>query len=238
MARIIGITGLAGAGKDTFALSLQKVLVSAGREVRIESFADPIRKISQSMGLEPYDRTMKEQRRVMFYVEFCDSLYQAIEDVLAERMVDEVRVALYAFTVEACEKFCYHDSYDGETRRCIEISPREFMQVLGTEGGQRVRQGLWVDTALMQWRSFPGFVLVTDCRFEYEVKKLDRLFVVSRPGVTRVNQHVSEDLAEKLTNGIRPAFVALESMLPVNNSGSIEFLDSFARLSVPFVTGV
>lgn len=216
MGKIIGITGLAGAGKDSFASQLQRALTIGGFEARIDSFADPIRKISQQIGLDPYDRESKERKVSVFVEDFCDALYDSIESVLMERLEDDDRAMLYAYTVEACEKFYVAGDYS--------ISPREFMQVLGTEGGQRVRQSLWVDSALARWRSMPGYTLVPDCRFEHEIRHINHLFVVVRPGVVRVNDHHSEDLPERLTNGMRPAFVQLNKLHFIENNGGLSDL--------------
>ncbi|QYD70140.1 hypothetical protein KZJ38_07485 [Paraburkholderia edwinii] len=225
MTKIIGITGLAGAGKDSFASQLQRALTINGFESRIDSFADPIRKISQRMGLEPYDRERKEVKHAMGPDDFNDRLYEAIEAVLAERLEDNDRALLYAYTVEACDRFIIDRD---ATYPTMHISPREFMQVLGTEGGQRIRKGLWVDSALMRWRSMPGYTLVADCRFEYEIRQIDHLFVVVRPGVVRVNEHASEDLPDRLTKGLRPAFVQLDKLHYIENDGGLSDLATLA----------
>ncbi|KVE35693.1 deoxynucleotide monophosphate kinase family protein [Burkholderia sp. BDU5] len=200
MARIIGLTGLAGAGKDTAAQAMQREIVGAGTECRIGSFADPIRQVSKLIGLEPYDRERKEKRVCMNVDDFCDSFQHAMDKVLGQRLPDEDRAALYAYTVEALEKFMYED--------VIELSPREFMQVYGTEGGQRLRKTLWVDLASSLWNALPGIVLVPDTRFAHELAVLDDLILVVRPGTLPVNGHVSEQLALKLMDGADPATIA------------------------------
>lgn len=207
MARIIGLTGLAGAGKDTAARAMQLEITGLGTECRIGSFADPIRQISQLIGLEPYDRTRKEKRVVMFLDDFCDSFQHAIDKVLGHRLSDEDRAALYTYTVEALEKFQYWDVFNGQDRQYIECSPREFMQVFGTEGGQSLRKTLWVDLASSLWNSLPGVVLVPDTRFAHELAVLDDLVLVVRPGTMPVNGHVSEQLAIKLMEGVDPATI-------------------------------
>lgn len=235
MAKIIGITGLAGAGKDTFALKLQLALIANGKEARLDSYADPIRRISQHMGLEPYDRERKERKVVMTADEFRDGLFEAIEKVLVNRLDGVDRASLYAFTVEACEKFEFgsrRSTFD-LTGLHMNISPREFMQILGTEGGQSVRKTLWVDMAESLWRALPGYVITTDVRFTTEAKGVDQLFVVTRPGVKRVNNHVSEELADKLTQGFRPAFIRRETLYYVYNDNTIEKLIDIAHRVVP-----
>ncbi|CDK30096.1 hypothetical protein AMP1_24 [Burkholderia phage AMP1] len=200
MARIIGLTGLAGAGKDTAAQAMQREITGAGTECRIGSFADPIRQISKLIGLEPYDRALKEKRRCMSVDDFCDSFQHAIDKVLGHRLSDEDRAALYCYTVEALDKFKYDD--------VIELSPREFMQVFGTEGGQSVSQSLWVDLATSLWHALPGVVLVPDTRFAHELMVLDDLILVVRPGTIPPNGHVSERLALRLMEGADPRTIA------------------------------
>lgn len=218
MARIIGIAGLAGAGKDTAAQAMQRMLVADGKEVRIGSFADPIREISRYIGLHPYDRGLKEVRRTFDQSDFNAALQAGIDVVLGERLPEKERADLYSYTVEALEKFCYRqccglgervDCYSPPECCCnpdeyIGLSPREFMQVLGTEGGQNVRKTLWVELARSLWDCLPGYVLVPDCRFAHELDVLDRLVLVIRPGTMPVNQHASERLAYDLTQGIIP----------------------------------
>lgn len=226
MAKIIGITGLAGAGKDTFALELQRQLIGAfGKEVRICSFAEPIRSISAEVGLDPFDRGKKETKHAMSPDEFCDKVYEAIEKVLIERMPEDDRSMLYAYTIEACDKFIIDRD---ATYPTMHISPREFMQILGTEGGQQVRQTLWVDLARLLWQAFPGYVLVTDTRFAHEVKVVDHLLCVVRPGVAPVNDHPSEQLARKLTMGLRPASVPLNRLHYVENNGTLDDIPELA----------
>ncbi|AQT27787.1 adenylyl-sulfate kinase [Ralstonia phage RS-PI-1] len=201
MARIIGLTGLAGAGKDTAARAMQLEITSMGTECRIGSFADPIRQISQLIGLEPYDRERKEKRICMNADDFCDSLQHAIDKVLGHRLSDEDQAALYSYTVEALEERFMYESV-------IELSPREFMQVFGTEGGQSVRKTLWVELASSLWNSLPGVVLVPDTRFAHELGVLDDLILVIRPGTIPPNGHVSEQLALRLMEGVNPATIA------------------------------
>jgi len=235
MGRIIGITGLAGAGKDSFAGFLEYALAGRGWEVRTGSFAEPIRQISAHMGLEPYDRAQKEQPVWIDADDFRDKLYEGIESVLAERMEPNDRAHLYCYTVEVCDKFTRCTSKPGGT---LYISPRQFMQVLGTEGGQRVRKTLWVDMARQLWQVFPGYVLVTDMRFEHEAKIADLIFNVNRPGVVPVNDHPSEKLAAMLNQGRRPAFIPLDKLNHVENFRDLAYLQEVAQECVPIVTSI
>lgn len=60
---IVGLTGLAGSGKDTAARFLSEALEARGRRTRLMAFADPIRQALLSMGVPSsyiYDRDLKE----------------------------------------------------------------------------------------------------------------------------------------------------------------------------------
>ncbi|MCD9228607.1 hypothetical protein ACPPTR_08900 [Ralstonia pseudosolanacearum] len=221
MAKIIGLTGLAGVGKDTLARAMQRRFVTLGCKARLVGFADTIRDISLSVGLNPYKRESKEARRLMVWSVFIDALFDAIEDILGNRMEDNDRALLWTYTVEALEPRMFDDA--GTTY--ISISPREFMQVLGTEGGQRVRKTLWVDIALAEWRSSPGAVIVTDFRFAHEVQALDYGICINRPGHTRVNNHPSEDMADMLTRRIIPDYLSKLAVSFVQNAGTQEELE-------------
>jgi len=193
--QIIGFCGLAGAGKDTAARAMLGAMRRHGANAIIDSFALPIRAISHRVCLDPYDRAGKEVRRTFHPSSFCAALQTAIDAVLEAHLPEDERAALYAYTVAALTPFLWAD-WDGPR---ISVSPREFMQALGTGGGQRVRPTLWVDLATGCWRAFDGTVLVTDVRFVRELAVLDRLILVERPGLAPVNSHPSEKLAQQLS---------------------------------------
>lgn len=198
MATVIGITGLAGAGKDTYAEALRDSLEARGVQCRVAGFADPLRLISRGVGLNPFDRATKETKQLI-PVEGRNGLPFRLQAELSRYLplMDAADMAaLGSFTLLACHKFI---ALGG-----LHISPREFMQVLGTEGGQRVRPTLWVDYQRDAWKQLAGIVLVPDFRFYHELPPLSAVFNVVRPGVGRVNAHVSEDLPDLLTRVVVP----------------------------------
>jgi len=229
MARIIGFIGLAGSGKDTAAKAMLQEFQRQGHEACISGFADPIRYISRLICLDPYDRAYKECRHRMHLDRFCDAFQYAIDHVLRFRLSEHERAELYAFTVEALTPFIRETQWG----TVIDISPREFMQVLGTEGGQRVRPSLWVDLATSQWLEMPGTVLVPDVRFKHEMDVLDTLVIVSRVGIALpTDSHVSERLALRLTVGHAiddPVFPPIRRLY---NAGSLaDFEEAAQRLA-------
>ncbi|MHA6903317.1 hypothetical protein ACJBUE_20880 (plasmid) [Ralstonia syzygii subsp. celebesensis] len=224
MAKIIGLTGLAGVGKDTFARAMQRRFITLGRKARLGGFADTIREISLQVRLNPYKRETKEVRRLMVWSVFIDALFDAIENTLGNLVDDNDRAMLWTYTVEALEPRMFDDAGTSY----ISISPREFMQILGTEGGQRVRKTLWVDIALAEWRAAPGAVIVTDFRFAHEAKVLDYAICINRPDVRRVNGHASEDMADMLTRRIVPDYLNKVAVSFVQNTGTQEELETQA----------
>jgi len=218
MARIIGFTGLAGVGKDTAAHAMLTELEHRGKEAYLRSFAAPIRRISALLGLDPYDRNKKEERCTLDVDTFCDGFQSGIDTVLASWLTEHEQAELYAYTVEALEKFI-HDASDGT--RTLSLSPREFMQTLGCEGGKRVRPSLWVDIAQSLWQDIQGTVLVPDCRFPSELRLLDTLIVVVRPDAQPVAEHASEDMAARLSLGDLRDAVDVPRVLYLQNTRGV-----------------
>jgi hypothetical protein len=199
MAKVVGIIGLAGAGKDTVAQMLQRGLVGAGaKHVVIGGFADYLRRVSKDVGLDPFNRDRKELPHVIGAGDFTDRCWEALEMALCRLVAAHDRAALWAYLFdELDEKFLK----DGTaTYPYYEISPRQFMQTLGT-AGRKVRDSFWIDLAQRKWQSLPGVVLVTDCRFDNEAAIADQVLIVVRNGLEPVNAHVSEQFALSLTLG-------------------------------------
>lgn len=228
--KVIALVGFAGVGKDTAAGAMASALQDKGSEARIDSFAAPIREISQAMGLEPFDRTKKEAVRTILWDEFDASLFDAIEEVLGKSLSDNDRALLYTFTNEALQPKKYQAPHFGTTENFIDISPREFMQVLGTEGGQAVRPQLWVE--LLAARTAEGYTIVPDCRFEHELEVVDFVVHVVRPGFSRINDHKSEDLAEAFFKGDAPPVGVYITLVNDGDTHDLRFTASSVALTL------
>ncbi|CAB3697808.1 hypothetical protein LMG3458_02483 [Achromobacter deleyi] len=224
MAIVIGITGLAGSGKDSYASALKQAFRDVGVECVIAGFADPLRRISADVGLDPYTRSSKELPR-MFEMGglggFKWELHRAIQRVLGD-LPQSDRDSLYVNTLRACA------SHVGREGR-IAISPREFMQIIGTEGGQSVRKTLWVDYQRGAWAALPGFVIVPDFRFYHELAPLAEVLNINRPGIDRVNGHASEDLPDLLTRAVVPV-IGGKPVTYVLNDRDISYIQETAKL--------
>jgi hypothetical protein len=130
----------------------------------------------------------------------------------------EDRAALWAYLIDGMEKFL-HDK--DATYPSYQVSPRQFMQTLGSEAGRKVRATFWIELAQRKWKNQKGVVLVTDCRFENEAEIADQIVLVRRPDAAPVAAHASEKLAEDLTSGLR----TIPGMELVENTGTLEELE-------------
>ncbi|MBU9528237.1 hypothetical protein [Burkholderia multivorans] len=219
MAKVIGIMGLAGAGKDTVAQMLQRGLVSAGlKHVTIAGFADYLRNISKEVGLDPFIRERKEIPHVIGEEEFIDRCWNALETALCRLLLAHDRASLWAYLFDDLDDRFLRDR--DATYPYYEVSPRQFMQAIG-EAGRKVRDTLWIELARKKWDMQPGVVLVTDCRYENEADVADKIILVHRPDVPPVAEHVSEQFAAALTEGS----VTIPGMELIVNDGSLEDLE-------------
>lgn len=218
MAKVVGIMGLAGAGKDTVAQMIQRGLVSVGlQHVAIGGFADYLRDIADHVGLNPFRRETKETPHVVGRDEFENRLFDAIEHKFCRLLPMNDRAELFAFTYDDCEKFLTDKK---STFPYYQISPRQFMQTIGN-AGRKVRDDFWIELARAKWDALPGIVLVTDCRFENEAAVADKIILVRRPDVPPVAEHVSEQLAAALTEGA----VTIPGMELIDNDGTLDELE-------------
>lgn len=188
--KLIGITGLAGAGKDTFARYLQTELLNRGVQSRIDSFAAPIRALSERVCLDPRNRETKETPQVKTWSYFTDDLGHAMQEVLTGCKAAFVQAMVDA-TIAAIAPL-----KQGEH---LTISPRQFLQLVGTEAGRRLGPDLWVDLLRGRNEGYDGMVLIPDCRFENEVLPCAAILNVIRPGLIAMN-HASERLAARLAS--------------------------------------
>ncbi|NUX98772.1 deoxynucleotide monophosphate kinase family protein [Paraburkholderia youngii] len=217
MAKVIGIMGLAGAGKDTAAQMLQRGLVAAGaKHVVIGGFADYLRNISKAVGLDPFNRQLKEVPHIIG--DFQDRVWAATEEAFCRLLNERDRSALWAYLFDDLDARFLRDA--DATYPYYEISPRQFMQALGT-AGRKIRDTFWIELAQRKWATLPGVVLVTDCRFENEAAIADQIILVRRPDAPPVAEHVSEQFCAALTEGA----VTIPGMEVIDNDGSLDDLE-------------
>lgn len=171
----IGLIGLAGAGKDTTALIVQRVLHEQGLKFEIDRYSAPLKKAA----------------RLVFGNRFDDRDYKELPvSVDTDTMIEVVHECLHAlkFTAAEHEQAC-HNFFE-HMPLSTPISPRLFQQILGTEVVRNVRQTAWVDRI----RNLKTHnVIITDVRFENEVTTAN-MFIKRFKGVQRP-VHPSEHFA-------------------------------------------
>ena len=181
----VGILGLAGSGKDTFATMLQKHLTG----FTIDRYAAPLKKLTAHLfecTLEDIeDRYFKEKPK----------------QINRDKMIIEVYFCLdrtLGFTDDeldkASELFFEHFS------SAKAISPREFMQVFGTDVVRAVKPNAWVQ--YLQGKE--GNLIVPDVRFENEL--CDYNLLITREFETPRPTHPSEQYAWDLYHNPVPKY--------------------------------
>lgn len=188
MAHMIGITGYAGSGKDTLACMLADKLEAKGKTVEILSFAGIIHDICDGVGLDSNTRETKEKEVTLLFSDFEEVLMQEIDIHLAGAATMDERCELFAFFIDALVRRGHlHYGPAGNTLR---ISPRVFMQLLGTEGGRRVDPEFWVRMTVALATDV-DYAIVPDVRFPNEFAAMDSMW--ARDGYDdRVAEHASE----------------------------------------------
>ena len=175
---LIGITGVAGAGKSTIARMLQ-----ADYGYTIVKFAGALKGMCRAVGLAERE----------------------IEGDLKEQPMELL-----------CGK-----------------SPREFMQLLGTEFARElIGEQFWVNIAMQSAHKVidcGGLVVLDDCRFENEARAIRDaggvIIKVLREGYGPVNGHVSDS-------------VDIEPDITVYNHADMSMLADAVGLTMAFLTDI
>lgn len=200
--RIIGLTGAAGAGKDTVCAAMKEWGTERGIEVRRFAFADALKE-SAARSLGAFGSTTSES------VAYCNWLKRP-----------GVVIGIHDKGEPGVEN---SSSYR-------EISGRSFLQYYGTEAHRDVfGDDFWVD-ALMgriarRCEGFQGIVVVTDVRFPNEGRAVinsigGEVWRVVRPDLEPAESHASEA-------GLDDDLVALE----LDNAGSVGDLRNMVYLT-------
>lgn len=179
----VGILGLAGSGKDTFAKMLQEELATLGHNFSLESYAKPLKVLTSTIFNltldELEDRALKETPKEIDP----DYAIQAVFNLLNKTL---------QFTPEELETASekYFEVLGNKTN----LSPREFQQLFGTDVVRATKSTAWVDYL----QAKKGNLIVTDVRFENELCGYD--YIVQRFKGTTRPLHTSEQFAWDLQN--------------------------------------
>lgn len=181
MTLTVGILGLAGAGKDTFASMLQEELSKLGQDFKIDRYARPIKGLtSRIFGLtldEIEHRVTKELPTRISLGLLLKECYICLEELLKFNPRE----------LQLAEELMYK-YFAG----CTELSPRQFQQHFGTDVVRAVRPNAWVD--ILQERD--ENLIVPDVRFENELCDIN--FLIMREDYAYEPTHSSEYFAWSL----------------------------------------
>lgn len=184
---IIGIVGKAGVGKDSAAQILSKL-----KNMPVASFARPLHEAAEFVfGDDCLERDKKEVP-MPFGVDGFNKMYD--DWLIPFLKTDEVMIITKGNNIFLHRPYLvFTDPTTGKIYK--ELSPRKFMQLLGTEYFRFCKE----DFFLCLMRNSYTDVIIPDVRFENEASICDLLIGVYRD-VPSVNSHVSEEFANMLMN--------------------------------------
>ena len=177
----IGITGLAGAGKDIAAEILSEL-----SGIKVARYAAPLKQAALFVFGSTFDNRDTKEVRVPFYG-------TALEDRAIEAAI-ELQHILFRTERERDE---FAERFMQIVHPQEELSPREFQQLVGTECARAVSSTVFQEYLTRD-------AIIPDVRFEEEAEVLDWLIVIDRD-VPKLN-HSSEDFAWNLIQNYRDGF--------------------------------
>lgn len=200
--KAIGLTGKAGAGKDTAA----QFILNKYPKFKSYAFADPIRELAKEwLGLTEahYHRDIKESMvafdtdeewflclDILIYEMFRDR-HQKVTPITAKRCANNI---IQTLSQDSIYSKVRHPDESRITR--LVTSPRKVLQVIGTEGfRQSICDTFWVDIAPKE------NVIITDVRFDNEAEAI-RSWGGELIEIMRTNQEAIPEGAHASENGI------------------------------------
>lgn len=201
----IGITGLAGAGKDTAAEILSEL-----SGIKIARYAAPLKKAALFVFGSTFDNRDTKEVRVPFYG-------TALEDRAIEAAI-ELQHNLFSTARERAE---FAERFMQIVHPQEELSPREFQQLVGTECARAVSSTVFQEYLI----STHANAIIPDVRFEEEADAMNWLIVIDRD-VPKLN-HPSEDYAWNLIQNYREGYYDhydIRKSLYIKNNGTIQEL--------------
>lgn len=201
----IGITGLAGAGKDTAAKILSEI-----SGIKVARYAAPLKKAALFVFGSTFDNRDTKDVSVPFYG-------TALEDRAIEAAI-ELQHNLFSTAHERAE---FAERFMQIVHPQEELSPREFQQLVGTECARAVSSTVFKEYLKRKH----AHAIIPDVRFEEEADAINWLIVIDRD-VPKLN-HPSEDFAwnliQKYRDGHNNHYDIMNSLY-IKNNGTIQEL--------------
>lgn len=201
----IGITGLAGAGKDTAAKILSEI-----SGIKVARYAAPLKKAALFVFGSTFDNRDTKDVSVPFYG-------TALEDRAIEAAI-ELQHNLFSTAHERAE---FAERFMQIVHPQEELSPREFQQLVGTECARAVSSTVFKEYLKRKH----AHAIIPDVRFEEEADAINWLIVIDRD-VPKLN-HPSEDFAWNLIQKHRDVHnnrYDIRNSLYIKNNGTIQEL--------------
>ena len=208
----VGILGLAGSGKDTFAKMLQEELLALGHTFSLESYAKPLKVLTSiifDLTLEELeDRELKETPKEIDP----DYAVQAVFNLLNKTL---------QFTPEELETAS--EKYFEVLGHKTYLSPREFQQLFGTDVVRATKSTAWVDYL----QAKKGNIIVTDVRFKNELCGIN--FLMIREQYYPEPEHSSEHFAWSLQSNTEHPTNTVDYYIDNSESVSLRALQLEAK---------
>lgn len=165
---VVGLSGKAGAGKDTAASKIVNWGIRNGVEIHPIAFADPLRQVCAYLGLDAVSRREKEKVVFLTMDDPEGQIFRALEssDIRAELTEDEMACAFANLVTSLSSEHAFINRGDIGRER-LRSSPRRMMQLIG-DAVRFARPSAFIDIVLSK-RPAPGSVmLITDVRYKNE----------------------------------------------------------------------
>lgn len=209
----LGLIGLAGSGKDTAAVIMQRILnEQTGEHYTIERYAGLLKTCAHKVFGDSFDDRDVKEVKIPVTKELHDRMIAVTAYCQRELGIHDDD------DIDRWHKLC-NQHFSGLS----EVSPRLFQQLLGTEVGRAIDPNIWVKYL----HSKDYNMIITDCRFQNEL--VDKNILIVRHCVPAVG-HASEAFAANLQTN-RAARQGVVDYV-IHNTGTIEELETRLRFAL------
>ena len=208
----LGLIGLAGAGKDTAAVIMQRILKEqTGEHYTIERYAGLLKTCARRVFGDNFDNRDVKEVMIPVTKELHDLMIAVTSYCQRELGIRDADIARW------------HSLCNKHLGSLSEVSPRLFQQLLGTEVGRAINTDVWVNYLHSQDYD----MIITDCRFPNEL--VDKNILIIRHDVPE-NIHSSEEFAAKLQTDHTARLGVVDYV--IHNTGTIEELETRLRFAL------